>query len=329
MIVVTGGAGFIGSNLVAGLEAAGIGPLVVCDQLGDGDKWRNLAKRRLYDIVPPAELFAWLDAAGQSISCVFHLGAISATTARDADAVVATNVRFSQRLWQWCADHGAPYIYASSAAVYGDGALGFDDDESDETLSRLRPLNLYGWSKLLFDRWAIQERATGARAVPPQAVGLRFFNVYGPNEYHKGAQQSVVPQFYRQIVETGRARLFGSARPDIADGDQRRDFVDVDDCVDVMLWLFRNPSVSGIYNVGSGAARSFRDLAETVFRVVGVAPRIDYVDLPEAVRAQYQYFTQARVDRLRAAGYDRDYTSLENGVTRYIESYLAATDPYR
>lgn len=329
MIVVTGGAGFIGSNLVAGLEAAGIGPLVVCDHLGDGDKWRNLAKRRLHDIVPPAELFRWLEAAGQPIACVFHLGAISATTARDADAVVANNVRFSQRLWRWCADHRVPFIYASSAAVYGDGEFGFDDDESDEALGRLRPLNLYGWSKLLFDRWTIDEREGGGGTVPPQAVGLRFFNVYGPNEYHKGGQQSVVPQFYKQIVDSGRARLFGSGRPDIAGGDQRRDFVHVDDCVDVMLWLFRNSSVSGIYNVGSGVARSFRDLTETVFRVVGVAPRIEYVDMPEAVRAQYQYFTQARVDRLRAAGYDKGHTSLESGVTRYIESYLAATDPYR
>ena len=326
---MTGGAGFIGSNLVAGLEAAGIGPIVVCDQLGDGDKWRNLAKRRLYDIVPPAELFTWLDAAERPIAGVFHLGAISATTARDADAVVATNVRFSQRLWQWCVEHRVPFIYASSAAVYGDGALGFDDDESDEALGRLRPLNLYGWSKLLFDRWAMQERATGKREAPPQVVGLRFFNVYGPNEYHKGGQQSVVPQFHKQIADTGRACLFRSARPDVADGDQRRDFVYVDDCVDIMLWLFRNASVNGIYNVGSGVARSFRDLAETVFGALGMAPQIDYVDLPEAVRAQYQYFTQARVDRLRAAGYNEDYASLDDGVTRYVEGYLAATDRYR
>ena len=154
---------------MAGLEAAGIGPIVVCDQLGDGDKWRNLAKRRLCDIVPPAELFTWLEAAERPIAGVFHLGAISATTARDADAVVATNFRFSQRLWHWCAEHRAPFIYASSAAVYGDGALGFDDDESDEALGGLRPLNLYGWSKLLFDRWAMQERATGERETPPRS----------------------------------------------------------------------------------------------------------------------------------------------------------------
>ncbi len=328
MILVTGGAGFIGSNLVAGLEAAGVGPIVVCDRLGDGDKWRNLAKRRLEDIVQPDELLPWLERAGDRVRCVFHLGAISATTARDADAVIRANVRLSQRLWRWCADQETPLIYASSAAVYGDGAHGFGDDESDASMSQLRPQNLYGWSKLLFDRWVLQARSDG-RAAPPQSAGLRFFNVYGPNEYHKGAQQSVVPVLNRQIADTGVARLFRSARPDIADGDQRRDFVYVDDCVDVMLWLFRNPQVSGIYNVGSGSARRFKDLAAAVFRARGLAPAIEYIDMPEGLQAHYQYFTEARMDRLRAAGYDQAPTSLEEGVTRYIEDYLSTADPYR
>ena len=328
MIVVTGGAGFIGSNLLAGLEAAGIGPIVVCDRLGGGNKWRNIAKRHLEDVVPPEELLDWLAAAVRPIEAVFHLGAISSTTATDADGVMANNFRFSQQLWRWCGRQDVRFIYASSAAVYGDGVHGFDDDESDAALSRLRPQNLYGWSKLLFDRWVAGERASG-RSETPQAAGLRFFNVYGPNEYHKGGQQSVVPQLYRQIVSTGRARLFRSARPDVANGEQQRDFVHVDDCVDVMLWLYRNPAVGGIFNVGTGRARTFLDLATAVFGVHGAEPRIDYIDIPAAIRDHYQYFTEARMDRLRAAGYDGTHISLEDGVTRYIEEYLATADPYR
>ncbi len=328
MILVTGGAGFIGSNLVAGLEKAGIGPIVICDRLGCGEKWRNVAKRGIEDIVPPSELFDWLEDGDRPISCIFHLGATSATTAKDADVVLANNFRFSQRLWRWCGRHRARFIYASSAAVYGDGESGFDDDVSEEVLSQLRPLNLYGWSKLLFDRWVTREHASG-RGEQPHAAGLRFFNVYGPNEYHKGGQQSVVPQFHQQIIETGRVRMFRSVRPGVADGEQQRDFVHVDDCVDVMLWLFRQPSVTGIYNVGTGQARTFRDVATAVFRAHGAEPRVDFVDLPETVRLQYQHFTQARMDRLRAAGYDESYISIEDGVTRYIEDYLTATDPYR
>ncbi len=327
MILVTGGAGFIGSNLVAGLEAAGTGPIVVCDRLGDGDKWRNLAKRALEDIVPPQELFAWLDGRQRRLDAVFHLGAISATTARDGDAVIANNFRLGRRLWAWCAANRVRLIYASSAAVYGDGTQGFDDANDAAALARLRPLNLYGWSKLLFDRWVVGQ-GTGAER-PVQVVGLRFFNVYGPNEYHKGAQRSMVPRLYEQISADGRCRLFRSGRPDIADGEQRRDFVYVDDCVDVMLWLHDNPTVNGIFNLGTGRGRTFRALTDVAFRTMGYDPQIDYIDMPAEVAMQYQYFTEARMDRLRGAGYHKDFTSLEQGVTRYIDAFLAAEDPYR
>jgi len=328
MILITGGAGFIGSNLAAGLEAAGAGPLAVCDSLGSGDKWRNIAKRGLADLVAPERLDAWLGDHAQQVEAVFHMGAISTTTERDADLIAETNIRLSMRLWQWCARHDARFVYASSAATYGDGAAGFDDDPGPEALARLKPMNAYGWSKLAFDRWAVNQVALGG-ARPPQWAGLRFFNVYGPNEYHKGAQQSVVPQLYRQIVEEGGCRLFRSHRPDVADGAQARDFIAVEDCTDVMLWLYETPAATGLFNVGSGTARSFADLAGAVFAALGRAPEISYIDTPEDVRAQYQYFTQARMERLRAAGYARPFTTLEDGVGAYVRDFLAAADPYR
>ncbi len=328
MIVITGGAGFIGSNLVAGLEAHGAAELVVCDRLGTTDKWRNIAKRRLADIVPPDALLDWLSAHGDRVEAIFHLGAISDTTARDGDAVVAANFSLSQALWQRCARNGTRLIYASSAATYGDGANGFDDSPDDRDMAQLRPLNLYGWSKLAFDRRVI-DLLGGAAPQPPQWAGLRFFNVYGPNEWHKGAQQSIVPQVYRQIQESGRAQLFRSHHPDYPDGGQLRDFVHVDDCVAVMLWLYDNPGTGGLFNIGTGQARSFADLATAIFHALGQDPAIDYIDMPENIRHQYQYFTQARIERLRAAGYDRPFTALEDGVRRYVLDHLSQADPYR
>lgn len=328
MIVITGGAGFIGSNLVAGLEAHGAGELVVCDRLGTTDKWRNIAKRQLADIVPPETLLDWLNDQGGRVEMIFHLGAISDTTARDGDAIVAANFRLSQSLWRWCSAHSARFVYASSAATYGDGTCGFDDSPTDKDMAQLRPLNLYGWSKLAFDRRVVHQIGIGAPQ-PPQWAGLRFFNVYGPNEWHKGAQQSLIPQVYRQIQESGRARLFRSHHPDYADGGQLRDFVSVDDCVAVMLWLYDNPHTTGLFNIGTGKARSFADLATAVFRALGNDVAIDYIDMPETIRHQYQYFTQARIERLRAAGYDRPFTALEDGVRRYVVDHLSQADPYR
>ena len=238
------------------------------------------------------------------------------------------NFQLSQWLWKWCSANRKQLIYASSAATYGDGTEGFDDDVAIEHLSRLRPLNGYGWSKHVFDRW-VARRLAEEELRPLQWAGLKFFNVYGPNEYHKGAQASVASHLYRQIAGGGPARLFKSHHPDYADGGQLRDFVWVGDCVEVVLWLLDNRRVNGLFNVGSGKARSFGDLANALHASLGKEPSIEFIPTPEALRAQYQYFTEAKIDRLRAAGYDRDFTELEAGVDLYVKNYLASDDPYR
>lgn len=326
MILVTGGAGFIGSNICADLEAAGHRALVVADTLGHDDKWRNIAKRGLSDVIAPEEIEPWLSGR-RRLDGIVHMGAISSTTARDGDAVLRTNFRLSCRLWDFCAATGTPLVYASSAATYGDGAGGFDDDAAPEALARLRPLNLYGWSKHLFDRWAVARAAEGH--APPQWAGLKFFNVFGPNENHKGDMRSLVAKTAPRIAAGERIGLFRSHRPGIADGAQSRDFVSVKDCSAVVLWLLAHPEVSGLFNLGTGRARSFRDLVLATGRALGVAVGIDYVDMPEAIRDQYQYFTEARMDRLRAAGFTRPFASLEDAVADYVCHHIMAADPYR
>ena len=327
MILITGAAGFIGSNLVAALDQRGGKEIAVCDRMRDGDKWHNLAKRELAHIIEPEHLLTFLDNNIGGIERIFHLGAISSTTETDADLIVDVNFRLSLNIWRWCSENQVPLVYASSAATYGGGENGFDDDGSCEALARLRPLNAYGWSKNLFDRRVARLIANGAKA-PPQWAGLKFFNVYGPNEYHKGGQQSVVPQFYNQIVEDDMAWLFQSHHPDYPDGGQKRDFIWVDDCVDVMLWLADHPDVSGLFNCGTGEARTFEDLAKTVFDALGKEPSIHYTPTPENIRDKYQYNTEANMSRLRAAGYTADFTSLEDGVTKYVSNYLNAPDSY-
>ena len=327
MYVVTGGAGFIGSNVVAALVERGAG-VAVCDRMRDGDKWRNLAKRELVDIVQPEHLFEFLDQHSGSIDAVVHMGAISATTERDVDLIVAVNLRLSLGLWHWCARNRVPFIYASSAATYGGGDEGFDDDSALDALAKLRPLNPYGWSKHLFDR-RVARMVMDGEGHPPQWAGLKFFNVFGPNEYHKESQKSVVAQVFASVAAGHSARLFKSHRPDYPDGGQKRDFVWVGDCVDVILWLLDNQKVSGLFNCGSGKARSFAELATAVFHAVGREPKIDYVPTPEAIRDRYQYFTEAKMQRLRAAGYAKPFTSLEDGVGMYVKDYLAKPDPYR
>lgn len=329
MIIITGGAGFIGSNLVAGLEARGLTDLVVCDWLGTEDKWRNISKRELRDVVNPDRLLAYMDAHAGMIEAVFHMGAISSTTERDADLIVERNIILTRRLWKWCADHDVRFIYASSAATYGDGAQGFDDRDDPEYLASLLPLNAYGWSKHMCDRRISRITRTGVEKAPPQWAGLKFFNVYGPNEYHKGDQMSVVCKLYPQIIAGAAARLFKSDNPDYIDGGQMRDFVHVDDCVAVMLWLYENPKVSGLFNVGSGRARSFKDLAEAAFTAAGLAPKINYIEMPEELKAKYQYFTEANIAKLRAAGFTQPMTELEDGVGRYVRDFLSQSDRYK
>ncbi|HWX56977.1 ADP-glyceromanno-heptose 6-epimerase, partial [Bradyrhizobium sp.] len=266
MLLVTGGAGFIGSNVVAALNEAGHADVAVCDVLGQDGKWRNLAKRQLADIVPPAELADWLK--GRRLDAVIHLGAISETTATDGDLVVETNFRLSMRLLDWCTANPTPFIYASSAATYGDGAQGFGDDPSLAALKTLRPMNLYGWSKHLFDM-AVASRVERREKLPPQWAGLKFFNVFGPNEYHKGAMMSVLARRFDDIKGGRIVQLFKSHRDGIADGDQRRDFIYVDDVVRVILWLLSTPQVSGLFNLGTGQARSFKDLMLAAYAALG------------------------------------------------------------
>jgi ADP-L-glycero-D-manno-heptose 6-epimerase len=326
MLLVTGGAGFIGSNVVAALNDAGRRDVVVCDILGHDGKWRNLAKRQLADFVPLAELIDWLK--GRRLDAVIHLGAISETTATDGDLVIETNFRTSLRLLDWCTATATPLIYASSAATYGNGELGFGDDPSVEALKKLRPMNLYGWSKHLFDL-AVAERLARGEKLPPQWAGLKFFNVFGPNEYHKGTMMSVLARRFDD-VKAGRAvTLFKSHREGIADGDQRRDFIYVDDVVRVMMWLLATPQVSGLFNVGTGTARSFKDLIVSAYAALGASPNIEYIDMPEQIRGSYQYFTQSEVDRLRRAGYNGGFTALEDAVGAYVRGFLDRADRFR
>ena len=326
MLLVTGGAGFIGSNVVAALNDAGRADVAVCDLLGHDGKWRNLAKRQLADIVPPSELADWLK--GRRLDAVIHLGAISETTATDGDLVIETNFRLSMRLLDWCTATGTPFIYASSAATYGDGAEGFRDDQSLPALKALRPMNLYGWSKHLFDL-AVAERVERGDKLPPQWAGLKFFNVFGPNEYHKGTMMSVLARRFDDIKAGRPVQLFKSHREGIADGDQRRDFIYVDDVVRVMMWLLASPSVSGIFNVGTGKSRSFRDMMLSAYAALGTAANIQYVDMPETIRGSYQYFTEGDVGRLQRAGYNGGFTALEEAVGIYVKGFLDRADRFR
>jgi ADP-L-glycero-D-manno-heptose 6-epimerase len=326
MFLVTGGAGFIGSNLVASLNEAGRGDVAVCDFLGSEGKWRNLQKRRLSDFVAPPDLARWL--TDRKLDAVFHLGAISETTATDGDLVIDTNFRLPLMLLDWCAEARVPLIYASSAATYGDGEGGFTDDNSLQALTRLKPMNLYGWSKHMFDL-AVIERARNGGRMPPQWAGLKFFNVFGPNEYHKGEMMSLVAKRFDDAKAGIPVRLFKSHRDGIADGEQRRDFIYVDDTVAVMQWLLDHPRVSGIFNVGTGVASSFKEMITGLFAALGRAPNIEYVDMPIAIRNSYQYFTQASTDHLRQAGYSAPFTPIAAAVKSYVTRYLDAPDRYR
>lgn len=327
-ILVTGGAGFIGSNIAGTLADLTDYRVVVVDAFGATDKWRNLAKHRIFEIIAPGDVFFWLEANKSELEAIVHMGAISSTTETDVDLILSTNFTLSRGLWNWAAQNQKRFIYASSAATYGDGTAGFDDDSRIEALSQLKPLNAYGWSKHLFDQFVTMAASGKHDAVPPQWVGLKFFNVYGPNEYHKEEQRSVVNQIYPHALHGRPVRLFHSYREGVADGEQLRDFIYVKDCVKIVLWMLANSKVSGLFNVGTGKARSFKDLAHATFAAVGKPAAITYIDMPEELRGKYQYLTEAKTDRLRAAGYTEPFYSLEEGVKDYVQGYLTKEDQY-
>jgi len=328
MYVITGGAGFIGSNIAWGLEALGLGPVAIVDRLREAEKWRNVSEREIAHVVDPENLMNFLASHRQDITAIIHMGAISSTTERNVDLIIENNFRLSVALWDWCTANTVRFIYASSAATYGDGTQGFEDESTGMALARLKPLNPYGWSKHLFDRRVSRIIADGG-VTPPQWAGLKFFNVYGPNEYHKGRMQSVVAQVYMSAAANEAAILFRSHHPGYVDGGQLRDFIWVGDCIDIVNWLLDTPSVSGLFNCGTGKARSFADLAAAVYRALGKEPNIEFVDTPEDIRERYQYFTEATMDRLRGAGYEKPMTELEDGVRSYVVDFLHTDDPYR
>ncbi len=320
MILVTGGAGFIGSNVVAALDDRDVRVAVV-DRLGSDDKWRNLASRELDELVDPSGLDEFLARRGRDVEAIVHMGAISATTETDADLIVETNVRLSQRIWRWCTDHAVPLVYASSAATYGDGSAGFDDDGSPDALARLLPLNAYGWSKHLFDRWVARRVAAG-HTTPPRWAGLKFFNVYGANEHHKGSMRSVVTKAFPAARDGRPVTLFRSHHPDYEDGGQMRDFVYVDDCVDAILWLLDTSHPSGLFNIGTGRAQTWLELMQALYGAVGKPMEVEWVDTPAEIRDRYQYFTEARMERLSAAGYEGRFRPVEDGVADYVTRFL-------
>jgi len=313
-VLVTGGAGFIGSALVWGLNERGTSRIVVADLLGTSAKWRNLRALRFEDYVEADDLLERLaSGALGDFDVVLHMGACSATTEQDASYLVRNNYEFSKDLCQWAVRHGARVVYASSAATYGDGRAGMDDDPAG--IARLRPLNMYGYSKLLFDRWARDHDLLS------RIAGLRFFNVFGPNEGHKGDMRSVVHKACAEVQAEGRVRLFRSHHPDYRDGEQRRDFVYVKDVVDMTLHVASHEA-NGLFNMGSGAAHTWLDLVRPIFGALEVPERIEFVDMPEVLRGTYQYHTQADVSRLRAAGYSSPPTPLAAAVTEYVRDYL-------
>ena len=316
MIVVTGAAGFIGSRLLNALQEQGYTDLVAVDDFSRADKARNLKGIKLSHRVERGMFPAWIDANEQLIQFIFHLGARTDTTEFNKAVFDELNVRSSQAVWERCARYAIPLVYASSAATYGDGALGYGDTD-DELPFRLKPLNPYGESKNEFDKWALRQEAK-----PFFWAGLKFFNVYGPNEYHKGRMASVVFHAFNQIRDSGGMKLFRSHRPDYKDGGQLRDFVYVKDLCDVCIFLMEHRKHSGLYNLGSGAARTFLDLARNVFKAMNKPEQIDFIDTPIDIRDKYQYFTQAEMGKLRGIGYGKPFHTLEEGIADYVKGYL-------
>lgn len=317
MIVVTGGAGFIGSAIVAGLNSRGITDIVIVDRLGNDQRWRNLVNLRFVDYIDKGDFLQMViaDALPFSTETVFHMGACSSTTETDVSFLMENNFEYTKQLAQWTSDENIRFIYASSAATYGDGSNGFADDQ--DKLEILKPLNPYGYSKQLFDLWAKEN------GLLRKIVGLKYFNVFGPNEYHKADMRSFVLKAFEQINLAGKVWLFKSHRSDYADGEQKRDFLYVKDAVDMTLFFLDNLAKAGIFNIGSGTARTWNDLVKAVFAAMNKTPNIEYIDVPDSIRNQYQYFTEADISKLRAADYKKPITSLEQAVKDYVNNYLA------
>ncbi|MCA6077902.1 ADP-glyceromanno-heptose 6-epimerase [Fulvivirga sedimenti] len=317
MIVVTGAAGFIGSRLIKRLNDDGFNYIIAVDKFGIPEKERNLDKLNILSFVERAEFMEWLDVNYEEVEFIFHIGAKTDTTLFDEELLRIMNTDYTKDIWTRCVKYQIPLVYASSAATYGLGEQGYEDDEAK--IPMLKPLNPYGKSKQDFDVWALEQEEK-----PFFWAGLKFFNVYGPNEYHKGRMASVVWHAYNQIRKTGGMKLFRSHNPEYKDGEQQRDFIYVDDVVDVCIWLMHHRQQSGIYNLGTGKSRTFLDLTRAVFSAMNVPENISFIDTPEDIRDKYQYFTEADMKKLRSAGYDRPFTELEEGITRYVQTYLKA-----
>lgn len=314
MVIVTGGAGFIGSCVVRTLNDAGIEDIIIVDNISSTDKWMNMRNKKYIKYVHKSEFLEQLPSY-ESVTAIIHMGAQSSTTEKDFDYLWNNNFEYTKKLWNYCAEKQISFIYASSAATYGDGEEGFDDKTD---IDRLSPLNGYGYSKQLFDQW-VKHQAT---VFPKQYVGLKFFNVYGPNEYFKGTMASMIFHGYKQIQEFGKLKLFKSCNPNYEDGKQLRDFVYVKDICSVIYWLLQNPEVNGLFNVGTSRAQSFRELAEATFHALGMEPNIEYIDMPEHLKKKYQYYTKAEIVSLRETGYGAEFMDLEAGAKDYVLKYL-------
>lgn len=323
MILITGGAGMIGSIIAWHINTVlKRDDIVIVDRITHEDQWQNLVKRSYANYLDKDELFDWL-AAGNKIEAIIHMGAISATTERDFNKLVQDNIRYSQKLWAYCAEKNIPFLYASSAATYGDGDQGY----SDASIAQLRPLNGYGYSKHFFDEWAHRQVKAGL-ASPARWYGFKFFNVYGPNEYHKERMASVAFHSFNQFKKDGTVKLFKSHKAGYEDGMQLRDFVYVKDAASAVVHFLSHQAESGVYNIGTGQARAFKDLATNVMTSMGLTPNITFIDMPEDLQGRYQYFTEASMQKLTNAGYSKPFHSLEQGVKDYVQNYLMQPDPY-
>ncbi len=320
MIILTGGLGFIGSNILKGLNDIGYSNIIICDSIEKVGK-QNIKKHKFSKIISPDNLFTFLNK--HKIDFIIHMGAISSTTEKNFKLVYKNNTVFSRNIWNWCTINKVKLIYASSAATYGNGSQGFSDYDTNI----YKPLNYYGWSKFFFDKYVIRQSSNNKS--PPQWVGLKFFNVYGPNEYHKGIMQSVVKHSLDQIKSLNYVKLFKSYNSKYKNGEQIRDFIYVNDCVSVVQWFIKNPNVSGIFNCGTGIGRSFKDLTNAVFAAMNITPEIKYINMPEDIKHQYQYYTTAEMTKLKNVGYNIPFTSLEDGIKDYVQNYLLSDNIYK